>query len=75
EIIERDLSVMKYTPREGDITTTTNSANMCKNELEAFADAINGVAPYPVTADEGIHGAAVFEAVINSAEKETLVKI
>jgi len=48
---------------------------MCKNELEAFADAINGVAPYPVTADEGIHGAAVFEAVINSAEKETLVKI
>ncbi len=75
EIIERDLSVMKYTPREGDVTTTTNSANMCKNELEAFADAINGVAPYPVTADEGIHGAAVFEAVINSAEKETLVKI
>jgi len=75
EIIERDLSVMKYTPREGDITTTTESANMCKNELEAFADAINGVAPYPVTADEGIHGAAVFEAVINSAEKETLVKI
>jgi predicted dehydrogenase len=75
EIIERDLSVMKYTPREGDITTTTNSANMCKNELEAFADAINGVAPYPVSADEGIHGAAVFEAVINSAEKETLVKI
>jgi len=75
EINERDLSVMKYTPREGDITTTTESANMCKNELEAFADAINGVAPYPVTADEGIHGAAVFEAVINSAEKETLVKI
>jgi len=75
EIIERDLSVMKFTPREGDITTTTESANMCKNELEAFADAINGVAPYPVTADEGIHGAAVFEAVINSAEKETLVKI
>src|SRR6056300_1453875 len=75
EIIERDLSVMKYTPREGDITTTTESANMCKNELEAFADAINGVAPYPITADEGIHGAAVFEAVINSAEKETLVKI
>lgn len=75
EIIERDLSVMKYTPREGDITTTTESANMCKNELEAFADAINGVTPYPVTSDEGIHGAAVFEAVINSAEKETLVKI
>lgn len=75
EIIERDLSVMKYTPREGDITTTTEFANMCKNELEAFADAINGVAPYPITADEGIHGAAVFEAVINSAEKETLVKI
>ena len=76
EIIERDLSVIKYTPREGEITTTTNSdVDMCKNELEAFADAINQVAPYPVTSDQGIHGAAVFEAVINSAEKETLINI
>tara|TARA_B100001057_G_scaffold168189_1_gene168941 strand:+ start:1233 stop:2207 length:975 start_codon:yes stop_codon:yes gene_type:complete len=76
EITSRDLSVMKYTPREGDIEITeVKDVDMCKNELEAFADAVNGHADYPVTAEQGIHGAEVFEAVINSAEKETLIKI
>jgi predicted dehydrogenase len=76
EITSRDLSVMKYTPREGDIEITeVKDVDMCKNELEAFADAVNGHADYPVTAEQGIHGAEVFEAVIKSAEKETLIKI
>lgn len=76
EITSRDLSVMKYTPREGDIEITeVKDVDMCKNELEAFADAVNGHADYPVTAQQGIHGAEVFEAVIKSAEKETLIKI
>ena len=76
EITSRDLSVMKYTPREGDIEITeVKDVDMCKNELEAFADAVNGHAEYPVTAEQGIHGAEVFEAVIKSAEKETLIKI
>ena len=76
EITSRDLSVMKYTPREGDIEITeVKDVDMCKNELEAFANAVNGHADYPVTAEQGIHGAEVFEAVIKSAEKETLIKI
>ena len=36
-------------------------------ELEAFADAVEGRAPFPVSADQAIHGAAVFEAIIRSA--------
>jgi predicted dehydrogenase len=76
EISEKDLSVLKYTPREGDVEITNiKDADMCKNELEAFADAISGLSSYPVTSEEGIHGAAVFEAVIKSAEKESLIKV
>ena len=36
-------------------------------ELEAFADAVEGGAPFPVGADQAIHGSAVFEAIIRSA--------
>jgi len=36
-------------------------------ELEAFADAIEGRATFPVSSDQAIHGAAVFEAIIRSA--------
>jgi predicted dehydrogenase len=36
-------------------------------ELEAFADACAGGAPYPVPVAEAVHGIAVFEAVVRSA--------
>ncbi len=36
-------------------------------ELEAFADAICGTAPYPLPLDQAIHGIAVFEAIAHSA--------
>lgn len=36
-------------------------------ELEAFADAVEGRATFPVSADQAIHGAAVFEAILRSA--------
>jgi hypothetical protein len=36
--------------------------------LEAFARAASGGAPYPIPVEEMIHGAAVTEAVIRSAE-------
>jgi len=36
-------------------------------ELEAFADAVEGRASFPVSSDQAIQGAAVFEAIIHSA--------
>jgi len=36
-------------------------------ELEAFADAISGKSSYPVSAAEALHGAAVLEAMLESA--------
>ncbi len=37
-------------------------------ELEAFADAVAGGAPYPVPLEESIHGIAVLEAIVASAD-------
>src|SRR5260370_39254621 len=44
-------------------------------ELEAFAAAISGKAPYPITADEILHGVAAFEAIVQSAATNLPVKI
>jgi len=44
-------------------------------ELDAFAAAIRGEAAYPVTADEVLHGVAVFEAIIRSAAAGQPVKV
>ena len=37
-------------------------------ELEAFATAIKGANPYPISPDEAVHGTAVFEAIVRSVE-------
>jgi predicted dehydrogenase len=37
-------------------------------ELEAFADAVEGLAPYPITPEEMIHTIGAFEAIIRSIE-------
>jgi predicted dehydrogenase len=37
-------------------------------ELSAFAAAIRDRTPYPVPADEVLHGVQVFEAIVNSAK-------
>jgi hypothetical protein len=43
--------------------------------LEAFGTAAAGGAPFPITLDEMVHGAAVTEAVIRSAESGSVEKI
>ena len=44
-------------------------------ELEAFAAAIRGDKPYPITPDEVLHGVAVFEAIVQSAASHRPVKV
>jgi len=44
-------------------------------ELEAFAAAIGGGAPYPITPDEVLHGVAAFEAIIRSAATHQPIKV
>jgi predicted dehydrogenase len=44
-------------------------------ELEAFADAIEGRAPYPIPPDQVLHAVAVFEAIIASAARRQPVRV
>ena len=44
-------------------------------ELEAFAAAIGGGAPYPITPDEVLNGVAAFEAIIRSAATHQPIKV
>src|SRR5436853_2458136 len=44
-------------------------------ELEAFAAAIRGDKPYPITPEEILHGVAAFEAIVQSAAGRRPVKV
>ena len=50
-------------------------ANPLKAGLEAFAAAIRGAAPFPISAEQIIHGVAVFEAIVKSAKTGNPVKV
>lgn len=49
--------------------------NPVKAVMEAFAQAAQGEAPYPITHDQIIHGVAVFEAIVKSANTGQPVKV
>lgn len=49
--------------------------NPVKAGLEAFAAAIGGAAPFPITADQIVHGVAVFEAIVQSAKTGQPAKV
>ena len=44
-------------------------------ELEAFAAAIRGEQPYPITPEEVLHGVAAFEAIVRSAATHRPVRV
>ena len=50
-------------------------ANTLLAEMEAFADAIEGGAPYPIPPDQILHAVAVFEAIVASAAQRQPVKV
>jgi predicted dehydrogenase len=43
--------------------------------LEAFAAAIRGEAPFAISDEQIIHGVAVFEAIVKSANTGSAVKV
>ena len=44
-------------------------------EIDAFADAVAGRAPYPITPSEMVNTIAAFEAVIRSMDTGTPVRL
>jgi predicted dehydrogenase len=49
--------------------------NALAAELEGFAAAVKGERPYPIAADEVLHGVAAFEAIVRSAALGRPVKV
>ena len=47
---------------------TYPATNTLRIELEAFAEAVAGIRPFPIPPDEILHGVAVLEAIIQSAD-------
>ena len=81
---ERNLEGFRFTPapdKPGHAPSTQSEViehkgiNPVKVGLEAFAQAIEGGAPYPITHDQIVHGVAVFEAVVESAKTGRAVKV
>ena len=50
-------------------------SNTLLAEFDAFAAAIRGEAPYPIPADEILHGVAAFEAIVRSAATHRPIKV
>jgi predicted dehydrogenase len=44
-------------------------------ELDAFADAIEGGEPYPISPEQALHGVAVFAAIVRSVAEHRPVKV
>jgi predicted dehydrogenase len=65
-----------FRPISGDPEVKTYPAfDKERAELDAFADAIAGKASYPLPNNEAIHGVAVFEAIVKSAETDKTVAV
>jgi predicted dehydrogenase len=72
----RGEQTLAVTPLEG--TPETRSFPLVDKErleLEAFAATVAGRCPYPVSAEEAIHGVAVFEAIVRSAASGETVRV
>ena len=67
-LVQQGLEQLSWTPVEGEgWQRTFPKTDMQAAELEAFAAAATGGAPYPLPLEEAIHGVAVFEAMIGAA--------
>lgn len=55
--------------------TTFPVANTERSELEAFALALDGAQPYPVSVEDALHGVSVLEAVARSAKDGRAIEV
>ncbi len=60
---------------EASVVTDLDYVDTVRVNLDAFADAVNGVAPYPITNEEKLGNIAVADAIIESARTGKPVKV
>jgi predicted dehydrogenase len=56
-------------------TREYNSINTVRTNLEAFAEAVGGGAPYPFTTEEKLHNIATLEAIVRSVATGEAVRV
>lgn len=72
----RLFSACKFQPIKGPAETwEAERLDVTRASLEAFAHAVTGGSPYPITTDEMIHGVAVTEAIVRSAAAGMVEKV
>jgi len=72
----RDGEQFTFQPIDGEAATTDYPvAEPERAELEAFAAAVRGEKPFPVTVDDAVHGVAVLEAMDRAAKTRQAVRI
>jgi predicted dehydrogenase len=70
----RLFGTCRFQPVKGEARVwEAATLDIVKTSLEAFADAAEGRAAFPIPLDEMIHGAAVTEAVVRSARTHAVV--
>jgi predicted dehydrogenase len=72
----RLFGTCKFQPIKGEAQVWQAQAlDVSRAALEAFARAAEGGAPYPISFEQMIHGAAVTEAIVRSAASEKLERV
>jgi predicted dehydrogenase len=72
EITKPTLEDFRFTPAPGagdPEATQKPGFDTVNAELNAFADAVKGTKPYPVTTDEVLQGVQAFEAIVRSSKE------
>jgi predicted dehydrogenase len=86
EVSRPDLSRLRFTPAarvaptgpvppQPDEILDFSGFDMLHAELTAFADAVRGRSTYPVPIEEVLHGMAVFDAIVQSAESGRTIEV
>jgi predicted dehydrogenase len=72
----RQFGACKFQPVKGAAETwEAERLDVVRATFEAFAQAVEGKAPFPIPPEQIIHGAAVTEAVIRSADSGQVEKV
>jgi predicted dehydrogenase len=72
----RLFGTCRFQPIKGEAQVwQAATLDIVKASLEAFAEAAEGGAPFPIPLDEMIHGVAVTEAVVRSARTHAIVQV
>jgi predicted dehydrogenase len=72
----RLFGTCKFQPVKGEAQIwQAATLDIVKTSLDAFADATEGGAPFPISLEEMIHGAAVTDAVVRSAQTHSVVQV